>query len=359
MGKSPNDIEASHGEMALKDRDRIIRLLASPCGDEARQALSDADRLREEMVGDTVHLRGLIEFSNYCRNNCLYCGLRRDNRQVRRYRMTLEEIIAAAEHGASLGYRTVVLQSGEDPAYSAETIGTIIRALKGLGLVVTLSIGEREPWEYELWRKDGAERYLMRHETADPALYEKLHPGQSLERRVVLLKLLKQLDYQVGTGFMVGLPGQDGRTLYADLELAMALEAEMVGIGPFIPHPATPLGREPGGTVELTCLMVALTRLALPYALIPATTALGSIDPFGREAALRAGANVVMPNLTPQRYRPDYQIYPNKICMGEEAADCRGCITQRIESLGRRVADDPGHNFLWLQRRAGRTVFSI
>lgn len=353
MGKNPSYLEYSRGERALEDRDRILRLLAHPGGDEARQVLAAADRLRAETVGAGVHLRGLIEFSNYCRNNCLYCGLRRDNRQVVRYRMKPAEIIAAAEHGARLGYRTVVLQSGEDPAYSGETMAAIIRAIKGFGLVVTLSIGEREPWEYELWREAGAERYLMRHETADPALYGRLHPGQSLERRVALLKVLKGLDYQVGTGFMVGLPGQEGRTLYADLELALELEAEMVGIGPFIPHPATPLGREPGGTVELTCLMVALTRLALPYALIPATTALGSIDPSGREAALRSGANVVMPNLTPQKYRPDYQIYPNKICLGEEAVACRGCITRRIESLGRKVADDPGHNPLWLRRRSG------
>ena len=356
MGKSPNDLGASYSRIDLNDQNRILRLLANPGGEEARQVLADADRLRSRTVGDKVHLRGLIEFSNYCRNNCLYCGLRRGNRKVARYRMTPEEIIAAAEHGASLGYRTVVLQSGEDPAYTAETIAAVIRDIKGLGLVVTLSIGEREPWEYELWRKAGAERYLMRHETADPALYQRLHPGQSLEQRVALLKILKQLDYQVGTGFMVGLPGQDTRTLYADLELALALDAEMVGIGPFIPHPDTPLGREAGGTVELTCLMVALTRLALPYALIPATTALGSIDPFGREAALQAGANVVMRNLTPRKYRPDYQIYPNKICLGEEAADCRGCISKRIESLGRRVADDPGHNLLWLQRRVGSPV---
>lgn len=351
MGKSLNDLEASRGERAWKDRDRILRLMANPGGDEARQVLAVADRLRAETVGAGVHLRGLIEFSNYCRNNCLYCGLRRDNRQVVRYRMTPKEIIAAAEHGASLSYRTVVLQSGEDPVYNGETIAAIIREIRRLGLVVTLSMGEREPWEYELWRNAGAERYLMRHETADPVLYGRLHPGQSLERRVALLKVLKQLDYQVGTGFMVGLPGQNVKTLAADLELAAELEAEMVGIGPFIPHPGTPLGAEPGGTVEQTCLMVALTRLALPYALIPATTALGSINPSGREAALRAGANVVMPNLTPRKYRPDYQIYPNKICLGEEAAECRGCITRRIESLGRSVADDPGHNPIWLRRR--------
>ncbi len=353
MGKSAVNLGKNIDPVSLKDRERIVRLIREPGSPEARQVLSAADRLRAETIGDMVHLRGLIEFSNYCRNNCFYCGLRRDNRKVSRYRMTPREIVAAAEDGASLGFKTVVLQSGEDPVYGGETIAAIIREIKQLGLVVTLSMGEREPLEYELWRNAGAERYLMRHETADSLLYERLHPGQSMERRVALLKVLKSLDYQVGTGFMVGLPGQSAETLYSDLELALELQAEMVGIGPFIPHPDTPLGKEPGGTLEQTCLMVALTRLALPYALLPATTALGSIDPLGREAALRAGANVVMPNLTPKKYQKDYQIYPNKICLGEEAVQCRGCITRRIEAIDRTIADDPGHNLVWLRRRVG------
>ncbi len=351
MSNNANYFENYDGPVFFTDRDRIVSLIANPGDAEVRQILQEADRLRAETVGGAVHLRGLIEFSNYCRNNCLYCGLRRDNRQVSRYRMTPAEIITAAEHGARLGYKTVVLQSGEDLTFSGEAIAAIIREIKRLGLVVTLSIGEREPREYELWRSAGAERYLMRHETADPLLYERLHPGQSLVQRVALLKVLNELGYQVGTGFMVGLPGQNAETLWSDLELARELQAEMVGIGPFIPHPGTPLGQEPGGTVEQTCLMVALIRLGLPYALIPATTALGSIDPLGREAALRAGANVVMPNLTPKKYRPDYQIYPNKICLGEEAAECRGCITRRIEAIGRTVANDPGHNMAWLKRQ--------
>ncbi len=350
MNNNLNCFEYHVGPEMFKDRDQIISLIANPGGAEARRILHTADGMRAEKVGDAVHLRGLIEFSNYCRNNCLYCGLRRDNRKVWRYRMTPEEIVTAAKNGARLGYKTVVLQSGEDPAYSGEMMAEIVREIKSLGLVVTLSIGEREPGEYELWRDAGAERYLMRHETADPLLYERLHPGQSLENRVALLKILKELDYQVGTGFMVGLPGQTAETLWYDLKLARELQAEMVGIGPFIPHPDTPLGEEPGGTVELTCLMVALIRLALPYALIPATTALGSINPQGREAALRAGANVVMPNLTPKVYRPDYQIYPNKICLGDEAAECRGCLTRRINAIGRTVSDDPGHNAIWLRR---------
>jgi biotin synthase len=333
------------------ERELLFEVITDPSGLAAQQVLEKADSLRAETVGLDVHLRGLIEFSNYCRNNCLYCGLRRDNRLVTRYRMTPAEIVAAAEYGVELGYKTVVLQSGEDPAFSGESLAEIIREIKKLGLVVTLSVGEREPFEYQLWREAGAERYLMRHETADPVLYDCLHPGQTLAKRISLLKALKALDYQVGTGFMVGLPGQTAETLLADLELARELEAEMVGIGPFIPHPGTPLGIDKGGTLEQTCIMVALTRLFLPYALIPATTALGSISPLGRESALKAGANVVMPNLTPRIHRADYQIYPNKICLGEEAAECRGCITRRIESIGRRVAEGVGHNQKWIQRR--------
>jgi biotin synthase len=338
------------GAEFLADRPAILRAIAASGGEDAQQLRVSANLLRRRAVGDAVHLRGLIEFSNHCRNHCCYCGLRRDNRRLARYRMTPAEIVSAAERGAALGYRTVVLQSGEDPAFTGPMLAEVVRAIKALGLVVTLSVGEREPREYELWRSAGAERYLMRHETADAELYGRLHPGQTLAKRVALLKVLKQLDYQVGTGFMVGLPGQTPETLLADIDLARELAAEMVGIGPFIPHPATPLADSPGGTVDQACLMVALARLALPYALIPATTALGSIDPQGRELALESGANVMMPNLTPRLHRADYQIYPNKICLNEEADHCRGCITGRILGLGRIVADDPGHHPLWLER---------
>lgn len=325
----------------------LLEVISNPSGIKALQLIQAADKTRAQTVGTGIQLRGLIEFSNYCRNNCLYCGLRRDNQQVHRYRMTADEIVATAEHGARLGYQTVVLQSGEDPAFTGVIVAEIIREIRKMGLVVTLSLGEREAWEYQLWRTAGAERYLMRHETADPVLYDRLHPGQSLVKRITLLKVLKKLNYQVGTGFMVGLPGQTAETLLADLKLAWELQAEMVGIGPFIPHLATPLGQNKGGNVEQTCLMVALTRIFLPHALIPATTALGSISPLGREAALQAGANVVMPNLTPRKYRADYQIYPNKICLGDEASDCRNCITQKIIAIGRTVADGPGHHALW------------
>jgi biotin synthase len=334
----------------VADPARLQEIIADFSGPEAMQLRKRADQVRAETIGPEIHLRGLLEFSSHCRNNCLYCGLRRDNRGLPRYRMEAASIIAAAENGARLGLKTVVLQSGEDPAFHGKILAEIIREIKGLGLVVTLSVGEREPWEYELWREAGAERYLMRHETADPGLYARLHPGQNLAKRIALLKVLKGLDYQVGTGFMVGLPGQTPAVLLADLDLIRELDAEMVGIGPFIPHPDTPLGKYPQGTADLTCLMVALIRLMLPYALIPATTALGTIDPLGREKALCSGANVVMPNLTPRMHRKDYQIYPDKICTGEEAAECLNCLTQRITSIGRMVSTGSGHHPLWAKR---------
>jgi biotin synthase len=341
------------------DRMKLIKLIEAPGSEPALEIIRAADQVRAASVGEEVHLRGLIEISSFCRRNCLYCGLRRDNRKLTRYRLAPEEIIGAAEYGAKLGYKTVVLQSGEDLAFTAEQMAEIIQEIKKYNLVVTLSLGERHPEEYYLWRKAGAERYLMRHETAAPELYRKLHPGQSYEQRISLLKILKSLDYQVGTGFIVGLPGQTPETLLADLALLRELNPEMAGIGPFIPHPATPLGDCPGGALQLTLLMVALARLILPRALIPATTALGSIDPLGREAALQAGANVLMPNLTPSIYRPRYEIYPNKICLTETAGDCRNCTLKRIESLGRRVAAHPGHQVDWSRRRPHEDVGTV
>ena len=275
--------------------------------------LAAADRVRQHTVGDAVHLRGLIEFSNYCRADCLYCGLRSSNVGVERFRLTLEETERAIANAATLGYGTVVLQSGEDPWYDGDRVARLIRHAKTLGLAVTLSLGERDPAELAYWRQVGADRYLLRHETANPVLHGLLRPERTLAGRVATLIRLRELDYQVGAGFMAGLPGQASADLVADLRFVASLQAEMVGIGPFIPHPDTPLAGAPGGGVELTLRLVALTRLLLPEALIPATTALGSLDPIGREKALRAGANVVMPSLTPTAVRPLYQLYPGKI----------------------------------------------
>lgn len=310
-----------------------------------------ADRVRERIMGPEVYLRGLIEISNICRNDCCYCGIRRSNAMVNRYRMTPEEIMETAKLGLELGYGTVVLQSGEDPWFTGPLVAEIIRGIKGLGLAVTLSLGEREPEEYALWREAGADRYLLRHETADPELYRRLNPGMTLEHRIDILRQLKHLGYQVGAGFMVGLPGQTPEILVRDLRLLQELDVEMAGIGPFIAHPETPLGGEPSGTLEASLTMVALARLLVPEAHIPATTALGSIDPTGREKALQAGANIVMPNLTPVKYREDYQLYPGKICLSETADHCKGCLARRIQSIGRQVGRGPGHSPKWNKQR--------
>lgn len=346
-----NSIDFQKRDAIIGDRAGLRAVINHPESPAAAEIIAAADALRAQTVGNEVYLRGLIEISSYCRNNCRYCGLRRDNRQLSRYRMSPAEIVASAITGAHLNYRTIVLQAGEDPGLKAKELAAVIREIKSYGLVVTLSLGEREPWEYALWRKAGAERYLMRHETADAALYRKLHPGQYLDQRIRRLKILKDLDYQVGMGFMVGIPGQTAEILLADLDLLEQLQAEMVGIGPFIPHPDTPLGSEKPGTLAATLLMVALARLTLPYALIPATTALETIHPTGREAALQAGANVVMPLLTPLEYRKAYQIYPNKIGNDETTDICRGSLARKIASIGRSIGTGPGHNLNWLQRR--------
>ncbi len=325
-----------------------VARLITPVDDVERQLLwAAADRARAENIGDAVHLRGLIEFSNYCARNCLYCGLRRDNRKLRRYRMDRDQIVETAVRAASLGYGTVVLQSGEDPQYTGRILADIVRDIKKRtesGLAVTLSVGEREEADYAMWREVGADRYLMRHETADPELYAELHPGQTLATRLECLRALRELGYQVGAGNMVGLPGQTAGTLARDLLLLRRLDVEMAGIGPFIPHPDTPLADCRGGGIDETVSVVAAARLLLPLAHLPATTAVGTIHPQGRQMALRAGANVVMPNVTPADRRPLYQIYPNKICVNEKAEDCRGCITRIIQALGRRVAAGPGHS---------------
>lgn len=294
---------------------------------------------RERSYGHRVFMRGLIEFSNYCRRNCAYCGIRRGNSEADRYRLSLEEILECCTEGYNLGYRTFVLQSGEDLYYSDEILEELIRTIKDKypDVALTLSIGERSFESYQRLYKAGAERYLLRHETASERLYGQLHPDMDYENRRNCLRMLKEIGYQVGAGFMVGLPGQRNEDLVEDLLFLQDLQPEMVGIGPFIPHAKTPLGMHPGGTVEKTLILLALTRLILPEALLPSTTALGTIDPLGREKAIKAGANVVMPNLSPTNVRPKYELYENKICTGDEAAHCRGCIERRIISVGCQV----------------------
>ena len=325
------------------NKEEIKDLLAADPA-ELDYLLQQADQKRKEVCGDEVHLRAIIEFSSYCRQNCYYCGLRKDNEKIERYQLQKEEIIKTAQMAAELGYQTVVLQSGEDQ-YPAAEIAEIIREIKKTTeMAVTLSLGERDFAAYKLWREAGADRYLLKHETADQTLYEKYHPGMSFANRIESLKYLKTIGYQIGSGVIIGLPGQTPDILAEDLLLSQDLELDMIGSGPFIPHQETPLKGSKSGTVEMTLKFTALSRLLLPLAHIPATTALGTIDAEGRQKALKAGANVVMPNVTDSSYREKYQIYPEKICVNEEAGDCRQCIGGIISSLGRQVSQNKGHS---------------
>ena len=313
-------------------------------GEEERLLLHIADRLRAETMGEAVHLRGIIEFSNYCRRNCGYCGLRRDNRKLARYRLTREEIVEAAIKAWQIGYKTIVLQSGEDLYFSTELMADIIREIKSVTkLAITLSLGERDKSTYSAWKEAGADRYLLRIETTDEKIFRKLHPEDDLNERKRCLFMLKELGFQLGSGVMVGLPGQDALSLAEDVIWMHELGVEMVGIGPFIAHPETPLRNEKGGTLGQALRLVAVLRLVFPYAHIPATSAMGSLDPVGREKALQAGANVMMPNITPTKVRPLYELYPNKICLDENADRCFACVAARIFSLNRTIGTDSGH----------------
>ncbi len=328
---------------AKLSKEEISAILAEDI-DNLDYLLQKADQKREEICGDEVHLRAIIEFSSYCKQNCHYCGLRKDNQQLKRYQMEKEEIIETAQMAAELGYQTVVLQSGEDD-YPASGIAEIIKKIKETtGIAVTLSLGERDFEDYKFWREAGADRYLLKHEIASRSLYKKYHPGMSFENRIESLRYLKRLGYQIGSGVIIDLPGQTPDILAEDLLLCQKLELDMIGSGPFIPHQQTPLKDSKRGTVEMTLKFTALSRLLLPLAHIPATTALGTIDVEGRQKALMAGANVVMPNVTNSEYREQYQIYPEKICINEKAGDCRQCIGGIIASLGRQVSQNKGHS---------------
>lgn len=305
----------------------------------------EAVRLRKQYYGNKVFTRGLIEFTNYCKNNCYYCGIRNGNCHAERYRLTDDEILECCQQGYALGYRTFVLQGGEDPYYTDEKMVKIIQSIKKEfpDCALTLSIGEKSYGSYQLFRNAGADRYLLRHETADESLYRSLHPeGMSLENRKNCLYNLKKLGYQVGAGFMVGTPEQTISHLAEDLLFLQELQPHMVGIGPFIPHHDTIYAEKSAGSVELTLLLLSIIRIMLPKVLLPATTALGTLDPRGREKGLSAGANVVMPNLSPVKNRKLYELYDNKICTGEEAAECRGCLSRRVESIGYQLVVERG-----------------
>ena len=321
-------------------RDEIIALLKDDSiNDELFKA---ADEVRKKYLGDEVHLRGLIEFTNICKRNCMYCGLRRDNKNLNRYRLSHEEIIDFAKKGVGYGYKTLVLQGGEDDYYTVERLVPIVKDLKALGVALTLSIGERPFEEYEALKKAGADRFLLRIETTDRELYEELDPGMSHENRIQCLKNLRKLGYEVGSGCLVGLPGQKIESLADDILFFKELDVDMNGIGPFIPNEDTPLKDAEGGQFELALKVMAIVRLLLPDINIPATTAMETLNKQGRVIALQCGANVVMPNVTEGEYRKLYALYPGKICTGDTPAHCRGCISGKIRGIGRIVSDGPG-----------------
>ena len=321
----------------------LLSLLATDAHDEA--LFNAADEVRRKVYGDAVFVRGLIEFSNYCKNNCYYCGIRCGNTNVERYRLSKEEILECCDTGYTLGFRTFVLQSGEDPVFTDESICEIVREIKAKfpDCAVTLSIGEKDKETYRKFKEAGADRYLLRHETATDEHYRLLHPAElSLEHRKQCLYDLKELGFQVGAGFMVGSPGQTLEHIVADLRFLQKLKPDMIGIGPFIPHKDTPFRDEKQGELKLTLRLLAILRLMFPYVLLPSTTALGTIDPKGRELGLKSGANVIMPNLSPVRFRKQYSLYDNKICTGEEAAECRNCLEIRVKGAGYRIVTDRG-----------------
>ncbi len=326
------------------ERGDLVHFLsgAEPGSDEALFAF--ADRVRREHVGDAIHLRAIVEFSSFCRNDCLYCGLRRSNRGLPRLRMPAEEIVAQCRRAEALGFRTIVLQSGEDPFYCREAVVDLVRRVKGAtGLAVTLAVGERDEEEYRAFFDAGADRYLLKHETSDRALYERLDPGLSHERRIACLRALKRIGFQTGSGIMVGLPGQTLESVADDILLFRDLDIDMIGCGPFIPHPATPLAAEPAGSEELTYRVVALARIVTRDTHIPATTALAvTAGDAGRASALCRGANVVMPNVTPQPWRRAYEIYPNKGRTEVFDPALLERLRRTARQLGRFIAEDAG-----------------
>ena len=323
----------------------FLRLLES--SDEESDALlrEKAVAKRKAVYGNAVFVRGLIEISSYCKNDCLYCGLRRSNAHAQRYRLTEEQILSCADEGYALGFRTFVLQGGEDAYFTDDRLVPLLRELKRRhpDCAVTLSLGERGRESFQRLYDAGADRYLLRHETADPAHYALLHPPELLwEYRMRCLRDLREIGYAVGAGFMVGSPGQTNAHLAKDLRFIQEFQPEMCGIGPFIPHKDTVFAREPAGSAELTCRLLSVIRLIKPNILLPATTALGTVHPQGRERGILAGANVVMPNLSPTDVRKKYSLYDNKICTGEESAQCRDCLQMRMRAIGYEVVVDRG-----------------
>lgn len=333
--------------------EELLYLLDNITFTEQEYLSEKADIIRRENYDNKVYMRGLIEFTNFCKRDCAYCGIRRSNKNADRYRLTFDQIMECVDLGDKLGYKTYVLQGGEDDYFTDEKMIEIIKEIKirHPKNAITLSLGERSYESYKKMYEAGADRYLLRHETASKELYESLHPGASFEERRECLKNLKEIGYQAGAGFMVGLPNQTNSDLVKDLRFVKTFKPAMCGIGPFIPQKDTPLGNEKGGTLQKTVIMLALVRLLLPDVLLPATTALGSIDPLGREKGIKAGGNVVMPNLSPTDVRDKYALYDGKICTGDEAAECRMCIEGRMRRFGYEVEVGRGDNINWFKEK--------
>lgn len=332
-------------ENRILSKEEFIYLLSSISREDTDYIKERARNISLQYFGNKIYTRGLIEFTNNCKNDCYYCGIRKSNMGTERYRLTLDEILACCREGYRLGFRTFVLQGGEDGRYSDDDIIEIIKEIKKShpDCAITLSIGEKSYDSYLKFYEAGADRYLLRHETANDDHYQKLHPPNlSLEKRKQCLYHLKEIGYQVGAGFMVGSPYQALENIAEDLLFLKELSPQMIGIGPFIPHHETPFSGQPGGTLEQTTLLLSILRLMIPNVLLPATTALGTIHPNGRELGILAGANVVMPNLSPTAVRKKYELYDNKICTGDEAAECRGCLDRRMKKIGYELVVDRG-----------------
>ncbi|HBA59231.1 MAG TPA: [FeFe] hydrogenase H-cluster radical SAM maturase HydE [Elusimicrobia bacterium] len=322
-------------------KDEIIKAL-SPDTDPAA-LFAEADKVRRENVGDAVHLRGLIEFSNYCRRGCYYCGIRAGNSKVRRYRLTADQVMDCARTAVRLKYKTIVMQSGEDPLWPPAALADVVAGIKAeTGLAITLSVGEHTKDDYKRLRDAGADRFLLRFETSDRRLFSLLKPDSDYDNRFRCLAWLKEAGFQVGSGVMAGLPGQSAESMADDILLFKKLDLDMVGIGPFIANPDTPLGTAESGALDTALRMVALTRIVTVNTHIPATTAMGSIHPQGRQKALRCGANVLMPNISPVEHRVDYSLYPGKICSNEHPEQCASCVDGILSTLGRTRAEDFG-----------------
>ena len=326
--------------MVIINKRDIINLLKN--NETETNILKIADKVREENVGNSVHLRGLIEFSNICSRECLYCGLRSQNKNTDRYRLSKDEILYFVKKAVDLGYKTVVLQSGEDLFYTKDKMCEIIAEIKNYNVALTLSIGEKTFEEYKSYKEAGADRYLLRIETTDENLYKKLHPYSELKNRIKCLEYIKELGYEVGTGIMTGLPGQSIESIADDILFFKTIGADMVGIGPFIVHPQTPLNESKNGDFDLALKTMAITRILMKDINIPATSAMETLNPNGRIIALQSGANVVMPNIMSSEYRAKYEIYPGKICIDEDSDKCRKCVENKIKSIGRYIADDFG-----------------